>query len=71
MSDSPIDEIAETAIRLVLLAAQSKGAAMAALCRKAGNEYARIQGEEQAAILQARQARIHQERASNRLRGSR
>lgn len=65
---NPIDEIAAHAVQLVLLAARSQSAAMGALIRLAGDEIARLDGEEMASALHARRSRIHQERASNRLR---
>jgi hypothetical protein len=67
-AQSPIDEIAAHAVQLVLLATRSQAAAMGALIRLAGEEFARLDGEEMASQLHARRSRIHQERASNRLR---
>jgi hypothetical protein len=68
---SPLDQLADAAIQLVLLASRSPADAMRALCRRAGDEVAKLEGEEQAAMLCARRARIHQERAGNMLRGRR
>lgn len=65
---SAIDEIAGAAVRLVLLSAVIKPAALQALARLALDEWALLEGDEQASTFCARRARIHHERGLNKLR---
>lgn len=65
---SIIDQIVRCAIAMVLLAARSKAAALCALLRIGGEELAKLEGHEEAAIHHAKWARIHHERGVNALR---
>lgn len=65
---SPLDEMAGAAVRLVLMGATVKPAAMQALARLALEELASLEGDANASQFCARRARIYHERSVNKLR---